>query len=422
MSVGAWDDAEAHPAGAVPGWRMALAVAAVAMLATYSQGFVFPLFGDGARMVASGGIIRLMFFPAYAVGVVLIAGAPAATLRAMARQPFLVLVLLMVAVSLAWSVAPDQTSRRAFAVYLTTFCGIGLAVRYRWAQLAEILGACFALLGVLSLLMCLLVPSIGVMRELFPGAWRGLWAEKNAFGGNMGLGVVVLAAAALLNPPRAKLWAAMAALLLGLVLMSTSKTALVSLMLGLGALGLTAFAQIGPAAGVMAVWIAVMGLGLATGVLLFAADAVFGLLGKDATLTGRTKIWAAVMRQIAERPWTGYGYGAVWTETGNWGPLARIVKDAGFRPQHAHNTWIEQWLGQGIVGLAAFAMTYMQTLTLAVLAVFRSRGALLAVPLLVVYTLMTLTESVGLVYNDMRWVMFVAVAVKLAWPDDRIAD
>jgi len=260
------------------------------------------------------------------------------------------------------------------------------------------------------------------MRELFPGAWRGLWAEKNAFGGNMGLGVVVLAAAALLNPPRARLWAGMAALLLGLVLMSTSKTALVSLMLGLGALGLTAFAQLGPAAGVVAVWIAVMGLGLATGVLLFAADAVFGLLGKDPTLTGRTKIWAAVMRQIAERPWTGYGYGAVWTETGNWGPLAWIVKDAGFRPQHAHNTWIEQWLGQGVVGLAAFAMTYMQTLTLAVLAVFRSRGALLAVPLLVVYTLMTLTESVGLVYNDMRWVMFVAVAVKLAWPDDRIEE
>jgi len=54
--------------------------------------------------------------------------------------------------------------------------------------------------------------------------------------------------------------------------------------------------------------------------------------------------------------------------------------------------------------------------------VFRSRGALLAVPLLVVYTLMTLTESVGLVYNDMRWVMFVAVAVKLAWPDDRIEE
>jgi len=30
---------------------------------------------------------------------------------------------------------------------------------------------------------------------------------------------------------------------------------------------------------------------------------------------------------------------------------------------------------------------------------------------------MTLTESIAVVYNDMRWVIFVALAVKLAMPD-----
>ena len=122
------------------------------------------------------------------------------------------------------------------------------------------------------------------------------------------------------------------------------------------------------------------------------------------------------MRQIELRPWTGFGYGAVWTEQGTWGPLAWIVKDAGFKPQHAHNAWIEQWLGLGVFGLAAFALCWLQTMMLALVAAFRDRGAFLALPFLVVYSLMSLTESVAMTYNDFRWVLFVAVAAKLAWP------
>jgi len=422
VSAGALDRVGAQPSSQAALWRAFMAVGAVAMLVTYSQAFVFPVFGEGPGLAAAGGIIRTLFFPAYAIGLVMVATAPGDTLRALARQPFLLFITALIVLSLSWSIAPDQTARRVFAVSLTTLCGVAVAVRYRWAQLAEVMAACFAVLAVMSLLICLFLPRIGVMHELFPGAWRGLWAEKNAFGGNMALGFVITVSAAALNPHRAKLWGAFAVLLLGLVLMSTSKTSLVSLMLGVGGLALAAFARRGAAAGVMTVWVSVLGLAMIAGFLLFAADVFFGILGKDATLTGRTKIWSAAMRQIAERPWTGYGYGSVWTSTGPWTPLARIVKEAGFTPQHAHNSWIEQWLGLGVLGLVGFGLMFLQAVTLAILAVFRDRGALLAVPLIIVYSLMTLTESVAVVYNDLRWVLFVAVAVKLAWPDRETAD
>jgi exopolysaccharide production protein ExoQ len=49
--------------------------------------------------------------------------------------------------------------------------------------------------------------------------------------------------------------------------------------------------------------------------------------------------------------------------------------------------------------------------------VFRDRGALLAFPFLVVYSLVTLTESIAVVYNDFRWALFVAFAAKLAFSD-----
>jgi len=34
-----------------------------------------------------------------------------------------------------------------------------------------------------------------------------------------------------------------------------------------------------------------------------------------------------------------------------------------------------------------------------------------------IYSLTSLTESIAVVYNDMRWVIFIAFAVKLALPD-----
>jgi O-antigen ligase len=307
--------------------------------------------------------------------------------------------------------------RRIVALYATTLTGVVLAARYSWATLAEIMAATFLILAVLCLLLIFGLPSIGKMTEIFPGAWRGVWPEKNALGGNMALGFGLCAAAAAMNPRRAWLWWGAAALTLLLVLGSTSKTSLISLMLGAMALGFVWLVRRGPASGVMATFAAVVGAMGIAGFLLFASDVFLGLLGKDATLTGRTKIWAAVYHQIQQRPWTGYGYGATWDNESGRGALAWITKEAGFRARHAHNSWLEQWLALGYSGLAAWTLFWVQTFGAAVVAAFRHRGAYLALPYLAVYTLTTLTESIAVTWNDLRWVIFVAIAVKLAWPD-----
>ncbi len=396
--------------------QIAIFCASVAMLLIYSGGWELPLFGENAG-ASAGGIMRVAYLPAYAAGFLLIALNPVNMIRVLMRQPLLIVLMLIVIGSTMWSIAPDVTTRRSFAVTCTTLGGLALAARYKWAQLAEVVGAAFIVLIVASFAVCLAVPSIGVMTELFPGAWRGLWMEKNALGGLMALGFCLLSAAALLNPQRAKLWWPFAGLALVLVLMSTSKTSLASLMVGGAALVFVLIARRSPAAGAAITWTGVTGVVLLGGFVLVASDVFFALLGKDATLTGRTEIWSAAMRQIEQRPWTGYGYAAVWDNKSGWGPFAWITKDAGFQAHHAHNSWIEQWLGLGIIGLAAWGLFYLQTLTLAIIAVFRERGALLAFPFLVVYTLVSLTESIAVVYNDFRWALFVAFAAKLAFSD-----
>jgi O-antigen ligase len=283
--------------------------------------------------------------------------------------------------------------------------------------MAEVLATAFAVLAVLSFFTGAFVPSIGRMSNLFPGAWRGLWQEKNALGGDMTIAFVVFVAAALLEPRRRRLWGAMAALALALVVLSTSKTSLVSLMLGASAIVFVALARRGPIMGVISSFGAVVAIFGALCLMFFAADVVFAVLGKDATLTGRTNIWQGVMYEIRQRPLLGYGYGAVWDDKSGWGPVYWITKIAGFRAAHAHNSWLEQWLGMGVVGLTAWALYFAQTLILAIVAVYRDKGAYLALPFILVYGLVSLTESIAVVYNDFRWVMFVAVAVKLAYPD-----
>lgn len=397
-------------------WSVASFAMAVLILLTHSQGWVMLLAGETADPSKSG-LIRNLYLPAYACAIALLAFSPGETFRALLRQPFLILLMAIAALSVVWSIAPDHTVRRIIALYATTLGGVVLAVRFRWSTLAEVLAVAFAILAVASLVMAIGVPSIGKMQTIFPGAWRGLWPEKNNLGGAMVMAACMFAAAAVMNPARARVWWPFAGLALGLILMSTSKTALVSLLLGGMAFAFVWVVRRGPASGVAATWAAILAALLMGGFLLLAADVFFELLGKDATLTGRTKIWEALMRQIEQRPWTGYGYAAVWDDDSAWAPLAWIVKEAGFKASHAHNAWLEQWLGLGIGGLAAWGLFWLQTMGSAVAAVFRERGAYLAFPFLVVYSLTSLTESIAVSYNDMRWVIFVCFAVKLALRD-----
>jgi exopolysaccharide production protein ExoQ len=74
-------------------------------------------------------------------------------------------------------------------------------------------------------------------------------------------------------------------------------------------------------------------------------------LGKDATLTGRTKIWNAVRPVIRQRPLFGFGMGGVWQNQGIE-PTLTITKKAGFVIFHAHNFYFENALHLGWVGVA----------------------------------------------------------------------
>ncbi len=114
---------------------------------------------------------------------------------------------------------------------------------------------------------------------------------------------------------------------------------------------------------------------------------------------------------------TGFGYGAVWSDQSGWGPAYWVAKQAGFRPAYAHDGWLDIWLGLGIWAVWLWAAYAAVTWIMTVWATYRQRDAYLALGFMLVYTLTTLTESVALAYNNIGWVLFVVVAVKLTLPD-----
>jgi O-antigen ligase len=397
--------------GAMAGW-FAFALA-VLVLFTYSEAWLAPLTHDDPG-ASDAGWIRAVYYPAYAATLLALIGGWRESLRALLKSPLLVVIVGLAAMSVFWSVDPAATARRAVAITLTSLGGVVIAARFDWTRLSQVLATIFAILAVASFVTGAVFPTIGRMEDIFPGSWRGLWLEKNTLGGFMALGVAIFSASALLDRPRWWLWSALGVLALGLVLLSTSKTALVALALAIAAFGFVWLARRGPVMGVVMVWLGVVALGVVAAILIFEPQWVFGLLEKDATLTGRTKIWDAALRQIHTRPWLGFGYGAIWDNKDAWGPLARITDQAGFTARHAHSSWIEMALNLGLVGAGLWALWFAETWIRALVAIFTSRGAYLAVPVLAVYALTSLSESITMTWNDLRWVLFVLMAVKLA--------
>ena len=146
--------------------------------------------------------------------------------------------------------------------------------------------------------------------------------------------------------------------------------------------------------------------------MTLAPDFMFGLIGKDATFTGRTDIWAAIARSISQEWLLGYGYGAFWIDPLGPSYYVRFALEWGV--PSAHQGWMDLWLAGGIVAVGIFAV---HLLIIFILMLDRIGRGGTETYWVVLSTLMfigfSLSESSILMQNDISWVMFVATSAKL---------
>lgn len=383
----------------------------VLFLFLFSQGLLGPLLAS-AEGAEESALLRLMWLPIYAATLALLAARPGALLRTLASNKLLLALVGLTLVSVLWSLDPSTTMRRAFALIMTTLFGLWLASRWSWRSLVLIIASTFGLLALASIVFALALPGIGIDHGVHAGAWKGVWWEKNTLGAMMGRGAVAGFAAMYLDPRRRGLWLALALTCIALVLLSTSKTALLALLLGVGGVIGIALCRKGFGFAALMIFTGLTGTVLVALVLLIAPVEVLEALGRDATLTGRTDIWAALMRQLREVPWTGYGYMAFWVVED--GPVFWVRQATNWPVPTAHNGWIETALAIGLPGVALMGLVFMQGLLRAARRLFSGPETYWALPFLAMLALFSVSESNLLLQNSITWVLFVATVAKLA--------
>lgn len=378
-----------------------------------SQGLLGPLLADTPDPEGAA-ILRVMWLPVYALTIGWMVITPARTLEVLWRTPLILTLSILCFVSFMWSVDAGLTQRRGFALVMTTLFGLLLASRFNWRELITLFAVVFVVLGVMSAVMSLAFPGIAVHHDIHVGAWKGIWWEKNTLGAMMAFGTTAALAASVCQPRHKMIWWGLAAFQAGLVLMSTSKTALLALVLALA--GIAAIHLIRRGFGFSSLILIGGGLVVFIVVLMFsiAPVAILEALGRDATLTGRTDIWLVLADQIRARPWTGYGYGAFWD--GVYGPAYWVRQRTQWPVPTAHNGWLEIALGIGLPGIILMAMSLLISIVRAAGRLFRGPEVFWALIFLILVALISISESNLLQRNAITWVLFVATAARLALP------
>jgi exopolysaccharide production protein ExoQ len=312
--------------------------------------------------------------------------------------------------SSAWSVEPLLTLRRSVLLLASTMIAIYVGERYSIKAFAHLLAQTMCLMIVLVLLAYLVAPTYVIDYSAYGGAWKGLSTYKNTFGEHMAVAVSLLVLVRFRSLP----WLRYVFVLIaaGLLFLSHSATALVCGVLALAAVPLWRLMRCK-----QRLLVAVLGaVTFFSGIywLLAFPETILQVLGRDATLTGRTDLWSKLLPVIANRPILGYGYAAFWA--GSNADVLNVWIGAGRLVPIADNGYVDLCLGLGAAGLTLFVYVYTGVFRKAMEYLRSEHGfvALWPVVYLCLFAADNICESALLTRGTFPFLVFAIVATSLA--------
>lgn len=334
-------------------------------------------------------------------------------------------IWLLVGIALAsifWTVAPDITPRRSFLFLGTSLFGVYLAMRFTLREQLELCAWAFGFVIVLSFAFALALPFYGTMTiqegSVHAGAWRGAMTHKNILGRFAVLSSQVFLFVALGKQISNRTFQQLAwgsyALSVALIVLSTSKTSLISFLI----LTITFFlyrtwrfnySELVPFT--IAVVLVVGG-----GVILVIdnLDALAGATGRDLTLTGRTEIWSVMLEKIAERPLIGFGLNAFWRD---WDSevTADVWRKLAWECPYGHNGFMDLLVELGIPGLMVFLASYFTTFVRSInlLRITRNVEGIWYSIYLTFLLIYNISESTLVATNSIYWILYVSAVFSL---------
>lgn len=324
----------------------------------------------------------------------------------------LLLFVALAATSVLWTEGPDLTTRRSVGLAGTVVVGLFLAQRLRPSELLEVLRRTLTIVAVCSLL--LYASGSALALDEVHGSLRGVLSTKNTLGRFMALGLLAAATTALLNPQRTRRCLLSAVpMVVALALTDSTGGTLVAVIILLCMGG----AALWRARAGQVLLLSSVALALSALVVLLpltTTATVTGLVGEDATLTGRTDIWALSVEAIGDRPLLGHGYEAFWQRSDT---AERIRAREGWEVPSAHNGLLDVGLDLGVVGMLLAVLVLGSVVVKGVrdAATGYSEGAFLRLPFTALIVVSTLIEA-GLLGQNLLLTIMLVVALAIPRP------
>lgn len=354
------------------------------------------------------------------------AGALGGFLRSWRNNLVLAVFGVFALLSVLWSVSPLASLYKWGVFALATLVGSYLGFRLRARGVLHALFWYGAFLAVASLLLAVVVPSIGRMYFGYDGAWRGIFWHRNHLGTLMALCSLVsgyhLDGTRRLGPRKALPVLMILLLQVYLVQMTRSATGLLVLLAGGGLFALAFLWHRTRHKLRRPYYLVALGTaGTALAILGLRIREVLALLGRNAALSGRIPLWQHVLAEyVSERPILGYGLGAFWDSLTHRVATAQAIGSR-LRIEIGDNGWLDVLLGVGGVGLALFLLVQVVMLQRSIQRIIRGRSSADSLPLtfLLAALFANLAFSLFLETESGVWLMLVALHF-LPAPSDEI--
>jgi len=324
------------------------------------------------------------------------------------NNPALFLFILTVALSASWSETPTSAFRASCVLLGTTAICFYIAKRHDWASLSNLLRISYGIIAILSVFL----------QNQSDKGWSGVLSHPIYLGTLMALNIALWYDYAERKPKYRLL--AIGVSVLSLVIMQFANSTggfctflvLIILLISMRFIRKLSFKW--------ALLVILAFLGISIFATIFVMENYVDILasfGKDATLTGRTDIWAIVIEKIKERPVLGYGYHGFWKPgLGEDNPAyGLVIAKTGYQPAHPHNGFLQLGLDFGLIGLSLFFLSLLTTLTQAVLYMSRSKKPESVIPiLLLMYCVMANISDTQLLEPNHIWLYYILASVKLS--------
>lgn len=226
------------------------------------------------------------------------------------QNPLVLAGLFLILASVLWSGAVVNTLHMWVEVSLCTLFACYLSTRMTAERLMSQLMFMGFAASLLSILFVVALPHYGLFAGYGNTAWQGICDHKNTLGLSMAYLLTPVFYVRQFSRTKRLLYCA---LLLFIIAMSQSRGAWAY---SAGVLGFVACLHLirrFRSRELPLVSIGILALIGVTGAVVIAHfGAIASMLGKDASMSGRTIIYREVWRSIMKAPILGYGYGAFW--------------------------------------------------------------------------------------------------------------